>query len=319
MLRRIEAFILLTLLSVLSIFALNWAFKGAIHSQKDVLVPDLVGQPTTEALSILSKQNLGLKQEDTEFNDTLPAGTVLRQQPAAGMSVREGKIVRVTISQGGETVFVPDLIGQSLRSAEISLRSNFLSLGEIQYRPSMKYEKDFVVSQDPPAKKIVTKNSFVHINVSNGPPEDGSLLMPEFVGKNWSEVISWSKEDNINLEVTEEISTFPPETVLQQGLPSDSPFQPGSTVKFVVASANSGSSYTASPVPTRSFKYEVPQGESPKEYVFVFVDTHGKKELFRGSLNPGTKKSVPLPEKIVPPASIRIFVNGILTHEQPIQ
>src|SRR3990167_3337634 len=107
-------------------FTLNWAVKTAVHAQKDVVVPDLTGQSLYEALDVLSRLNLGLKQEGAEFNDQVPVGTVLRQLPPAGMSVRESKVIRVTLSQGGESIFVPDLEGQSLRSAEIALRMNSL-------------------------------------------------------------------------------------------------------------------------------------------------------------------------------------------------
>ena len=62
MIRRIEWAILGVILLVLFGFTLNWAIKGAIHYQKDVLVPDLIGKPLTDALEILSQQNLGLKK-----------------------------------------------------------------------------------------------------------------------------------------------------------------------------------------------------------------------------------------------------------------
>src|SRR3989344_5883472 len=157
-LKKAEWFGLSALSLILLLFALNWAVKLAVHSQKDVVVPDLTSQSLYQALDVLSKLNLGLKQEGAEYNDQVPGGTVLRQQPPAGMSVREGKIIRVTLSQGGETIFVPDLSGQSLRSAEIALRLNNLSLGEVRGRPSLKYEKDVVVTQDPSPKAVVRKN-----------------------------------------------------------------------------------------------------------------------------------------------------------------
>jgi len=65
-------------------FTLDWAVRSTIHFQNSVIVPDLSGKAVLEALDILSKNNLGLRQEGAEFNDSVPLGTVLRQQPPAG-------------------------------------------------------------------------------------------------------------------------------------------------------------------------------------------------------------------------------------------
>src|SRR5688572_18215018 len=117
--KKSEILLLSAVLLIVFGFIFNWALKGAIHYQKDVIVPDLMGKALPEALDILSSHNLGLKKEGAEFNDTVPAGTVLRQQPGSGALVREGRIIRITVSQGGETVFVTELVGMSLRSSEI--------------------------------------------------------------------------------------------------------------------------------------------------------------------------------------------------------
>lgn len=306
---------------ILSVFMLNWAVKGAIHFQKDIIVPDLVNKSLNEALDILTQHNLGLKKEGAEFNDTLPSGTILRQQPSAGSTVREGKIIRVTLSQGGEIVFLPDLAGQSLRAAEIALRNNFLSLGEISTQPSLKFEKDAVISQSPSAKQVIKKNSFVHLVISDGPPQDGTILMPDFTGKTWNEVLAWSKVSGISVEKNEDPSSeLPFETISQQNNDPDSVLQPNTKIKFTVSSNKSGSISPATQTQKNPlFYFEVPQGESAKLYSFVLIDSFGSREVWRGNLQPGTKHQFPLPARIGQNARIRIFVNGILTEERNTQ
>lgn len=318
MIRKIEGFVLSIVALIVVAATLNWSLQEAIHSQKDILVPDLTGKPIMEVLNVLSEQNLGLKKEGAEFNDTVPAGTVLRQQPEAGLSVRGGKIIRVTISQGGESVYVPELVGRSLRSSEIALRSYFLLLGEVRSKASVKFEKDTVISQEPPPNTIVLKNSLVHVTISNGPPEDGTLLMPDFVGKSWDQVQSWAKEIKIKIEMTEEGSSSSPGTVLQQTIVPDSVIHPGDIIQFTIASGEQKSSVPAN-ISVRKFHYEVPQGESSKNYIFVLVDSSGSRELWRGQTVPGSKLDIPFPSKIGSSARVRIFVNGILTEERNIQ
>ena len=126
MIKRYELMLLALLFVGVAGFSLDWAMNGAIHHQKDVVVPDLVGHSVLESLDTLSAQNLGLKKEGAEHNDAVPAGTILRQNTSPGISVREGKIIRVTLSQGGESVYVPELVGRRCGRG--------ISLGRIFFR-----------------------------------------------------------------------------------------------------------------------------------------------------------------------------------------
>ena len=173
-------------------FVFNWMMSGIIHSRAEVMVPDLKGKSLAEAVTLLSPLNLGIKKESEEFDKDYPAGTVIRQNPLPGITVREGKIVRVTISQGGERLFVPDLTGQPARTAEIGIRSVGLNLGEESSRFSLSADKGNVVSQDPVAGTIVDKESLVNLVVSAGPPPDNVLLMPGFIGKKADDAVKWA-------------------------------------------------------------------------------------------------------------------------------
>lgn len=233
---KIEWLFAMAVLSLVTAVSLNWAMKGAIHYKKDIPVPDLVGKSLTEALEILSSSNLGLRKEGAEFNEAVPQGTILRQQPPSGLTVREGKIIQVMVSQGGQTITVPNLIGQSLRSAEISLRTNFLSLGEINSRPSLKFQKDTIVEQQPQAGTNTTKNSLVHITLSNGAPQDGAILMPDFIGKKWEDVQIWAEKFSIETErIQDPSSSMGRDTIVQQEVAPDTQLTSSTKIKFTAA------------------------------------------------------------------------------------
>lgn len=318
MVKRFELLILGGLLFILFAVTFNWALKGAIHYQKNVLVPDLIGKSLAEALALASKQNLGIKKEGEEFNDHFPEGTILRQAPQPGLTVREGKVIRITLSQGGETSFVPELVGQTLRSAEILLRSNQLHLGEVRSQPSIRYAKDLVIAQELRPRTIVQKGTSVQITISEGAPEDGSLLMPDFSGKSWKEVKEWAKEVGIEVTYTEDSNYIgDSEIVLNQEIAPDLPLDKSKSIKFVISSVRASASGTAGAQTTvPKFYYEVPQGEEAKSYLFVLVDSFGSREVWRGKLQPGMKHTIPLPTKTSLNARMRIFVNGILTDER---
>jgi eukaryotic-like serine/threonine-protein kinase len=72
-----------------------------------VTVPNVTNKPLAEATAQLD--GLGLKVNVTwEYNDTVPAGSVIRQNPTAGSTSRHKATVTLVVSQ----VPVPDVIGK---------------------------------------------------------------------------------------------------------------------------------------------------------------------------------------------------------------
>ncbi len=161
----------------------DWAVGAAIHNRKVVLVPDLSSKSVNDALNLLSPVGLGLEKDGEQFDKRFPAGTIVRQTPPPGMSVRAGRIIQVTVSQGGETLFVPNLVAQPMRNTQTALQNLGLSVGEIEHRPSLKFEKDQVMATDPPSGAIIAKNGLVNLVLSDGPPAADVLLVPDFVGE----------------------------------------------------------------------------------------------------------------------------------------
>ena len=66
----------------------------------------------------------GLDWERVDVFSEAPVGQVVAQNPAAGTSVAEGSTVTLRVSQGVETVAVPDVLLQSQQSAAQELRDN---------------------------------------------------------------------------------------------------------------------------------------------------------------------------------------------------
>jgi len=73
--------------------------EGEGELPTDVLVPNVVGAASEEAETTLTQVGLNMSVEE-ENSDTVPAGEVIRQQPAAGTMVTPGVTVLVTVSSG---------------------------------------------------------------------------------------------------------------------------------------------------------------------------------------------------------------------------
>ncbi|OGR62380.1 MAG: hypothetical protein A2X31_01565 [Elusimicrobia bacterium GWB2_63_22] len=298
----------------LTYFLFSWTMETVIHNRKEVIAPDIVGKPSSSALQTLSEMNLAMKIEGYEFNESVPIGTVLRQVPGAGSTVREGKIVRVVFSQGGESVFIPNLIGLPLRNAELLLRQRQLMLGEKSESYSLKAEKGTVLSQDPRPELSVSKNEMVHVVVSAGLPPAGIVMLPDFRQKKSDEAQQWASQYNVPLVLNEDASSlFPGGTIIDQHPLPDVVVSAGAKVTLTVSSRKGSASSE------KEFRvhYEVSQSGSQRHIRVVALGKSGDREIFNGLRDPGSKIDLSVPyggaEKV------RIFVNGILVEERPVR
>ncbi|MBI4056326.1 MAG: PASTA domain-containing protein [Elusimicrobia bacterium] len=266
------------------------------------------------ALEMLSPLGLALRKEASEFNSSVPIGSILRQTPPPGIVVREGKIIRVVVSQGGETVFVPNLVGLPLRNAELLLRQRQLLLGEVSESYSLHVEKGMVLSQDPNAESSAMNNALVSTVISAGPPPLGITLMPDFRQKQIQEASHWAKEGGFSIRVSSDRdSLFPNGIVLSQQPQPDVVVSRETEIKFVVSGNMKG---TSNPASMKHLHYEVSQGGSDSLIRIVLVDQSGEREVFNGLRAPGSKVDLDIPQS--GSAKVRIFVNGILVEEREI-
>ncbi len=301
-------------LFLLTYFFFSWTMETVIHNRKEVIVPNIEGKSSVSALQAISESNLALKIEGYDFNEKVPIGTVLRQIPDAGSSVREGKIVRVVFSQGGESVFTPTLVGLPLRNAELLLRQRQLALGEVSESYSLKAEKGTVLSQDPKPEISVSKNTMVQVVVSAGLPPAGIIMMPDFRQKKSDEAQQWASQNSVSISITEDPgSLFPGGTIIDQVPASDTVVTADSRITLTVSSRKGGAGAE------KEFRvhYEVSQSGAQRHIRVVALGKNGDREIFNGLRDPGTKIDLSVPSGGA--EKIRIFVNGILVEERPVK
>ena len=89
---------------------------------KQITVPDVTGQPFANAQSQLEGQLFSVSRKD-EFSQQAK-GTVIAQDPQAGVSVDQGAKVTLTVSKGPGTTQVPDVTTRARDDAIKILQSN---------------------------------------------------------------------------------------------------------------------------------------------------------------------------------------------------
>lgn len=304
-------FLWIIIFLVLSVF-LYHVTGIIVHSKKEVVVPNIINKPISEALDIVSKAKLSLRKIDEVYNPNYPAGTVVTQQPQPGMVVREGRVINVILSRGGEKVFVPNIIGEERRKAEVLLRQYSLFVGTVTERYSLKFAKNRIVQQQPQEGEVVDKNTPVNIVVSLGPPPEDVILMPDFKNKNVNEVYQWAQKYGFEVKIREEIvDGYTEGEVIDQNPQPDETVN-NNIIEVVVAKSKSGVNEGQI---VYNFEYELPFfGDTPKNVKVVQVSSEGENVLYNKPTLPKQKIQLYVPPK--KNSRIRIFVDGVLIDEK---
>ena len=127
-------------------------------------VPVVTGLRLPDAQQKL--QALGFKVEVKRVASTKPKGTVIDQDPAAGVTALRGTTVTLNVSSAAKPVVVPRVVDQTQGAAVQALTA--LGLKPILQNVPSDRPAGIVVGQKPPAGKEVDKGSEVTVNVSTG-------------------------------------------------------------------------------------------------------------------------------------------------------
>jgi len=184
--RRINRFfnIVLGALAML-VVALVSAFitmRLAIHG-REVKVPNLTGLTLAEASRQTRSLGLRLNLENRFYSPNTQPGSILAQSPAPGATVRRQWAVRVTESLGAQQVAIPDVLGQSERTASINIRRLGLELGAVAHFASAG-EPGIVIAQSPDPNAAGVDRPRVSLLLSE--PEESespqAFVMPSLTG-----------------------------------------------------------------------------------------------------------------------------------------
>ncbi|MEO8665399.1 MAG: PASTA domain-containing protein, partial [Ignavibacteria bacterium] len=169
--------ILLCLFFLVNNVLMPWYVK---HSDT-VKVPRITGMNYIEAKKIIEEGGLEIKQGEVKYDENIPIGQILDQNPPADEMVKYGRRIYVTICGGEQLSEVPNLRGKSLRDAKFTLEQRGLKLGETVRKNTNEFPEDFVISQIIQPGSKVKRNSTLDLILSDGPVV-GDLKVPNLTG-----------------------------------------------------------------------------------------------------------------------------------------
>jgi len=147
-----------------------------------VMVPDMMGELFTNV--ILMREfidNIFFYEEIEIFDDDLPAGVVVSQEPAAGIYAARGQTIRLEVSMGRESrrVTVPLLLGETEDVAKIRLEDAGLRIGQIAAVYNAEFPAGQVSMQNFAGGVEVAEGTVITFAVSLGPRPDTAPPEPD--------------------------------------------------------------------------------------------------------------------------------------------
>ena len=121
-----------TILMLLCFFYFFVYLPGTTNHGESITVPNIEGLSIQKVQPFLASHDLQFEVNDSSYSSQYPPLTVLKQYPAPGSKVKEGRKVYVSINRiKPPSVPMPDLIDGSLINAEAVLKGSELKRGKI--------------------------------------------------------------------------------------------------------------------------------------------------------------------------------------------
>ncbi|MEU9392433.1 Stk1 family PASTA domain-containing Ser/Thr kinase [Streptomyces sp. NPDC048324] len=171
-----------------------------INSGQFTKVPPVLAKTRTQAEKKLSDAGLDLGAVKHAYSDTVARGTVISSDPEPGARVRDNASVSITLSDGPETVKVPDVQGRTLAEARAQLKRSGLEAGMVTREFSDSVQRGSVISTDPATGVRRHAGSAVALTVSKGSP----VAVPDVTGEDLQSARSDLEQAGLTVKVAAE-------------------------------------------------------------------------------------------------------------------
>jgi eukaryotic-like serine/threonine-protein kinase len=235
--------IVAALVAVALIAAIVYGFEY-VSSSGGFSVPDVTGQPVAKAEAEIVAAHLVPKVVD-EASSTVAKGDVISTNPTSGNDVNKGSTVTLFVSTGPQLISVPNVVGQSVSSAQSTLQGDGFQVNPQKSNAAscIQQQANQVCSQSPAQGSQEPKGTTITLQYS-----PGGTPVPGVVGDSQAQATTALSNAGFNVStVVQNNSGFPPGTVWKTSPPPNTPLQQGATVTIYVTPQA-----TPSPTPSPS-------------------------------------------------------------------
>ncbi|MDP6878578.1 MAG: PASTA domain-containing protein, partial [Candidatus Marinimicrobia bacterium] len=176
--------IILSIIGMIVIFSLvaeYIAMPAYTRQNQNRIMIDIKNRNLDNAIKILKSENYKYEISDTLYTNKFKLGTIVDQYPKPNTRVKSGRTVRLKIAQPEKSVAIPNLIGQSRRSAELELNQMGLLIDTVYTEYNPEYPNGTIAWQYPKAGDRRKKGMGIQITVSKGMPPN-FFQVPNLIG-----------------------------------------------------------------------------------------------------------------------------------------
>lgn len=179
--RKFKARYMILLASLLLVAAsLIWILS---RTPATIPVPDVAGQTVAEAKEALKKSKFEAGEEKSEASDTVAEGRVIRTDPEAGSSRKEGTKVNLIVSSGKQSFKLSNYVGRKYTDVVAELKEKKVpeNLIKMEEEESSESEPGTILRQSPAAGTTydLSKASTITLTVAK---KVTSVSMPSYIG-----------------------------------------------------------------------------------------------------------------------------------------
>lgn len=198
--------------------------------------PNLEGLSVDAARERWRAKDITIIEDGTRADSGAKAGTILSQRPAPGEAL-DSKEIRVTIAQAGESIQVPDVMGQVLADARTELVDAGFEVPEPKSKKVDDVAKDGkVIAMEPNAGAQASKGVAVRLTIGKAEV----VAVPDFTGSYLKKARVAIEEAGFKVGKIRRVEH--PERgqgyVLKQDPEAGATAQPGSEIELVVVAPN---------------------------------------------------------------------------------
>ena len=221
---------------IFSIVAEYLVMPAYTRQNQNRIMIDVQNRNLDDALKILKSENYRYEVSDTLYTNKFELGTIVDQYPKPNTRVKSGRTVRLKIAQPEKSVAIPNLIGQSRRSAELELNQMGLLIDTVYTEYNPEYPNGTIAWQYPKAGDRRKKGMGIQITVSKGMPPN-FFQVPNLIGLsiNQAKDLIFKSRLKVGKISYHQDQDLVPYTVLDQSIKNGTVLDVTSTINLVVS------------------------------------------------------------------------------------
>ncbi|MDO4743044.1 MAG: Stk1 family PASTA domain-containing Ser/Thr kinase [bacterium] len=264
---------------VVALGVIAWIFLPSLFESKGTSIncPNFVGMKYSDITK--SDEYSDLKFDVTyEYSSDKEVGVVIEQSPAEGRSIKTTQTIKLTVSQGGKMLTVPDVYTLTESTAVSTLKTDGFKV-KITYKHDDEVASGLVIATNPPRNDSVYEKSEIEVFVSTGKMVI-YVNVPDVIGLSESEAKKEIEAEGLTLGTVKNVDSSTPKGCVVSQDPSSKSSQVarGSAINISVSTG-------VAPVQEYSYKLtvDIPAALSGKVInVVAYIDgvsIHESKQL----------------------------------------